>query len=482
MAVVLLLAAPPAPNYRAQEASRYALTAALWDRRSPRLDGYLLFSDYSTRDGHAYSDKAPGQPLAAVPVYAAWRALGGHPATEVRRRGDVGVWLVTLWCAVLPAAVLAVLMHRAARWVDERVAVPVALALATGTMLLPFSTLLFGHVLAGALAFGAFCAVVVVVRPLGPQRSPERVGAKPGWSRLRCAPARSPVRRRDQGPQLLAEGGAPTPPGAVRTAGQCRRAALGAGLLAGAAVAVEYPTAVVAVALGAYLLARAPRLLAWYGAGLVPPALVVAAYQVVAFGGPLTVPYRYHATFGAAHRRGLFGIEAPRLEQAVDVLVGPRGLLRLTPVVAVALAGLVLLAQRGRRAEAATVAAVVGAFALIPAGLANQAGDFAPGPRAVVPALPFLALPLAAAWARWPRVAAAAAVVGVATMVLATYSDPLLPPNVDALVAWAERAFDRRAVLDLPGRSAPWAALAALVATRLLVVHRRLRGLAAASP
>ena len=79
--VVLLVTAPVLQPLMAQQASRYALTAALWDGQTITVDAYdhLLSVDRAERDGRVYSDKAPGQPLLAVPAYAAYRALGGHP-------------------------------------------------------------------------------------------------------------------------------------------------------------------------------------------------------------------------------------------------------------------------------------------------------------------------------------------------------------------------------------------------------------------
>lgn len=67
--------------YMAQQASRYALTASIVERGTVRLDAYehVLGVDRAVWRGHIYSDKAPGQPLAAVPVFAwgrqsAWKA------------------------------------------------------------------------------------------------------------------------------------------------------------------------------------------------------------------------------------------------------------------------------------------------------------------------------------------------------------------------------------------------------------------------
>ena len=80
-----------------------ALTAAIWDDGTLVLDRYeaQLSVDRAVRDGHLYSDKAPGQPLLAVPFYAMYRGVGGEPVEAVEQLAEVfalqqlrGVWRV----------------------------------------------------------------------------------------------------------------------------------------------------------------------------------------------------------------------------------------------------------------------------------------------------------------------------------------------------------------------------------------------------
>src|SRR5439155_1752172 len=148
--------------------------------------------------------------------------LGGEPATHRRIRHNLGLWLVTLWSAGLPAAGIAVLARHAARRVDAGAAVATAAALALGTLLVVFATALYGHVLAAFLAFAAY---------------------------------------------LVATG----PPRARRLAA--------AGALAGAAVLVEYPLALLAGAIALVVVVRARTQAVWFVLGAVPPALALLAYQ-----------------------------------------------------------------------------------------------------------------------------------------------------------------------------------------------------------
>ncbi len=79
--LVVLALAPFMHPFGGQQASRYALTAAVWDHGTLEVTEYasLLFRDGAARDGAFYSDKAPGQPLLAVPFYGIYRLVGGDP-------------------------------------------------------------------------------------------------------------------------------------------------------------------------------------------------------------------------------------------------------------------------------------------------------------------------------------------------------------------------------------------------------------------
>jgi hypothetical protein len=87
----------------------------------------------------------------------------------------------------------------------------------------------------------------------------------------------------------------------------------------------------------------------------------------------------------------------------------------------------VLLYRRGRRAEALVIGAVAVAFVIYDAGFWGPFGGWGPGPRYLIPTLPFLAVPLALAWRRWPLMTGSLAVVSAGIMLAATATDPLIP-------------------------------------------------------
>jgi hypothetical protein len=86
----------------------------------------------------------------------------------------------------------------------------------------------------------------------------------------------------------------------------------------------------------------------------------------------------------------------------------------------------VLLARRGRRAEARLIVAVVVLYLFYNSGYYLPFGGGIMGPRFLTTVLPFLALPLALSFRRFPGPTIALAGVSAATMMIATATHPLI--------------------------------------------------------
>jgi hypothetical protein len=176
--------------------AHYALVRALTDGTAI-VDPYRdQTADVSWFKGHYYAAKAPGLAFATLPLYFVLDTLGIKEAVAKTAPGStdrtVGMhWVLGLVGSVLPATAIALLVRRLAEQLEPGVGLLAAVSAGLGTLLLPFATLFFAHVLAAALAFGAFAML---------------------WT---------------------------------------RRAPALAGLLAGLAVTVDYPLALAAVILGA---------------------------------------------------------------------------------------------------------------------------------------------------------------------------------------------------------------------------------------
>jgi hypothetical protein len=339
--------------------------------------------DTSYVDGRYYAAKAPGLAMFTLPWYGTLRAAGLQDAPLSTGAGYRNrVWELNLFGAVLPMLALLLLMVVAAERVVPGYGLPAAVLLGAGTLLLPFSTLFFDHVLSAALGFAAF-----VVLLLARERDP-RV-----W-RLAAA-----------------------------------------GVLAGLAVVVEFPLGIVAAVLGLYALTWVrPIGRIWaYAAGVLTGIAPLLAYNTWAFGSPMTLGYtnalKQPAGAGApvvgANESGLYGVGLPDPRAALSLLVSEKGLLVVTPLAIAAVLGLPLLWRTGRRAETAVCAAIPLLFLTYNAAYYLPFGGQSPGPRFLVPALPFLVLPLALVLRVRPLVVVGVGLASVAVMALATFTGPL---------------------------------------------------------
>jgi hypothetical protein len=117
---------------------------------------------------------------------------------------------------------------------------------------------------------------------------------------------------------------------------------------------------------------------------------------------------------------GLFGIGVPKVLGYASILFCPRGLIALTPIVLMAAVGVVLMYRRGLKAEALTIFGVALIYWTYVAGYIWPVGGAVPGPRYMIPMLPFIGLGLPFAWKRLPSATTVAAVVGGTVMVAAT--------------------------------------------------------------
>ena len=217
-----------------------------------------------------------------------------------------------------------------------------------------------------------------------------------------------------------------------------RRRPLLAGLAAGAAIAVAYEAAAILVILGAYVAFQGGRALLDYLAGVLPGAVLLGIYNWRAFGAPWHLSYRYLANANAADQNaGFFGIHLPTLHGSREVIFGSGGLLVVSPVVLAAGLGLVALGRR-YRAEAVVCAAVTAVFLVINCGYFLPYGGLSPGPRFLIPALPFLALGLAQAFATRFRLTAALTALSIIPMTALTLTWPSGSHNRETI--WGELA------------------------------------------
>ena len=113
--------------------------------------------DKSYHDGHYYSDKSLGAAILGVmvylPLYWLMQVLNVDVTSKVAF--DLVRYFITFFTVGLPSAFAGSLLYSLCYLLSQsrRRAYVVMLAIALGTMIFPFSTLLFGHSLAAALLF-----------------------------------------------------------------------------------------------------------------------------------------------------------------------------------------------------------------------------------------------------------------------------------------------------------------------------------------
>ena len=340
--------------------------------------------------GHWYSARAPGLTLFALPWYDTLNALGAEEwarSSPAQRGDDEMVYLIGLWASVLPGLLLLVLVWRVAERFQPGFGAAAAVTLGLGTMVLPLSTLLFSHVFTAFLGFAAFALM---------------------------------LRERDGPPSMLLLGLA--------------------GVAMGYAVASEYPLFFVALVLGLFLLSRRDA--------LTPLVLARRAGAYILGGVVGIVPlllynhYAFHSWTHLAYsdvprqQHGFFGIGVPSLKVLATLLLDSRGLFTLSPVLLMGVLGTVLLYRRGKRAEALTIAGICVCYVGYNSGYYLPFGGGFMGPRFLTTMLPFLAVPLALAFRRFPGPTIALAAVSMTTTIIATITHPLTGYETETVV-WA---------------------------------------------
>jgi hypothetical protein len=385
--------------------------------------------DVSFFRGHFHPAKAPGVSFLAVPayslIYAFERMTGIDPDDWWTL--TINAWLTSLLTVGLISALGCVVFYRLALRLSDGHAlesVLTTLALAFGTMFFPYGTVLYEH---NIVAMALLASFYLLFRVKESHKSPD----KP----LSDSKARLYVYL--------------------------------AGLFAGYAAITNYTMVIVVVLLGCYLLlgVQLKGGWRWFGLGVLGPFLMICAYNVACFSTPFTTNYRYeNPLFKSGSKAFLDVFIMPQWKVLAIVLFSPyRGLFISAPILLLGAYGLAKWLRSGKlRAEALLIISVLAFFLLFIMTFNGWDGGWAVGPRYLVPALPFLALPLVPAFSRFFKTACILAAVSIIINLLVTAVDPQAPvgnaryAQVEGRSQWRQSPLtDYVLPLFLEGRAEP---------------------------
>jgi hypothetical protein len=353
---------------------------------------------YVPTTGHFHPNKPPGTSFFGVPGYFVInrieRMLGINP--DHWWTMNLNGWLTTVCSVGLLSAIGCVVFFRMARDLAGGAALPAVLAtiaFAFGTTFFPFGTIFFDHNLTATLQLTAFYLL---------------------WLTRDSAPVQRTRAKRD-------------------------RLQFFAGLLAGLGAITNYIAAAVVIILGFYLLlATLPgKTKNWRGAiayslGVVPPFLLICWYGWTCFGSPFALNTDFQNPLFKDPNGALGMFALPNGYIAGLLLFSPyRGIFFLAPVLIMGVLGaLIWLREKQYVAEARLCLGVFAFFFLVNASFNGYHSGFSAGPRYLVPGIPFLALPLVMAFARWRGITAVLAVVSIGVHLLLTATDGQNPVGV----------------------------------------------------
>jgi hypothetical protein len=371
-------------------AARFDLIRSVLERRTLWIDG---FCGYNTADiiniqNHYYSVKAPGTSLTGL---LPWSLVSWFVSLPLAVAHEPLMWVILTYLTIvisisLPVALLVVVMYRFGKALGATAgrSAAIALIMAFATILFPYATEMTGEPVAAVCLMTSFYFVFTAAKQ----------------------------------------------PDALR--------AICAGFLAGWAVLGDFPSLLVAAAIGIYALFKYPswKLLFGFALGAAVVGGILMLYNWGAFGGPFFMSYQgyklpQNQNF-PEQAVGFVGLTYPRLNILWNVLIDPqRGLFFCNPVLLLIIPGLVYFWRSGKHAEFYVVLEAILAFVLFNASfgesIVSWGGGTATGPRQVTPAMPFFALALIFLPPTWNYLMAGLAGFSTLCMLAAISTNPHFP-------------------------------------------------------
>ncbi len=339
--------------------SRLALVKAIVEEKRLEIDSYhdsvLNTIDKAYYNGHYYSDKAIGTSLIGVPIYYVILKISIWLGYAIKIKAFKQ--LLTFFAISLISAFLAPMLYLFAKQISNsaRFALLVTAAICVGTPLYTYSAAYYSHALTGMMLFAVFFI----------------------W-----------FRARSEGTVSLAKTSL-------------------SGFLLGYSFISEYPTALIAAALGLYILYilwEQKRLADWriyfsLIAGAAIPLALMMVYNFSIFKNPLAMGYQHESDgfYRASQATGFMGIGWPDPKALFYMTFHTTmGIFWQSPVLLMAFAGWVAMWQSFKyRLEALFSFGAILLYFVVFSGYFAWWGGLAFTPRFIIASLPFFGIALA---------------------------------------------------------------------------------------
>jgi hypothetical protein len=391
--------------------SRICLLQALLQQQTFSIDAYKEDSidpefsfvntgDWSFKDGHYYSNKAPGLTfMALVPFGITKQVIKRIYPQNIEKQIFISTYVSTIFTTGLCSALLCLLIFYLLNnffQLNIKQSIWLTLFYGFGTLGFSYSTTLYSHIPAAFFGFFSFVCILILKHTINPHS--KKLGFLAGFS-------------------------------------------------ASTAVLIEPSTVFVLGFLFIYLasFAKGRSQLLMFCVGCVPPACLQFINNFACFGNPLASGYNYsNPAVMFSHNGKLFGFPNPI--NVLRILFLPdRGLFTSSPVLLMTIPGcLIFIKSKKWRAEALFCLAVTGSFLLFIISYYAWHHASTPGPRYLLPILPFMFLLSVFAIKKMPRLFSLLGLISIVINLAIT----LVGNEVDHDMANPLRDFVLKNILD----------------------------------